>query len=99
MRGHRCGPRKMRRHRPSPCKASARAIEASESRRAGAEARNLPPAASRRKHRARNWIYPMDVANKAPPAMSVTPAMNIAVSNRVINRLLRMVRLNCRTSS
>jgi hypothetical protein len=40
----------------------------------------------------------MDVANKAPPAMSVTPAMNIAVSNRVINQLPRMVRLNCRTS-
>jgi hypothetical protein len=41
------------------------------------------------------WIYPMDVAHKAPPAMSVTPAMNIAVSNLVIVQLLRMVRLSC----
>jgi len=30
--------------------------------------------------------------------MSVTPAMNIAVSNLVIVQLLRMVRLSCWTS-
>lgn len=38
--------------------------------------------------------HPTAVANTAPPAKSVTPTMNIAVSNRVIIQLLRMARLN-----
>jgi hypothetical protein len=36
--------------------------------------------------------HPMAVAHIAPPARSVTPAMKIAVSNRVSIQLLRMVR-------
>ena len=46
-------------------------------------------------------VYQMTVAKKAEPAMSITPARNIAVSNRVISQLLRMARLNywmCRMS-
>jgi len=43
--------------------------------------------------------HPMVVAHTAPPANSVTPAMNITVSNRVISQLLRMARLNCWTVS
>ena len=39
----------------------------------------------------------MPAAHIAPPAMRVTPARNIAVSNRVISQLLRMARLNCLT--
>ena len=38
-------------------------------------------------------------AHMAPPAIRVTPARNIAVSNRVISQLLRMARLNCWTVS
>jgi len=41
----------------------------------------------------------MVVAHTAPPARSVTPAINITVSNRVISQLLRMARLNCWTVS
>ena len=41
----------------------------------------------------------MPAAHIAPPAMRVTPARNIAVSNRVISQLLRMARLNCWTVS
>ena len=36
----------------------------------------------------------MPAAHMAPPAMRVTPATNIAVSNRVISQFLRMARLN-----
>jgi hypothetical protein len=43
--------------------------------------------------------HPIVVAHTAPPARSITPAMNIAVSSRVISQLPRMARLNCWTNS
>jgi hypothetical protein len=43
--------------------------------------------------------YQITVVKKAEPAMSATPARNIAVSNRVISQLLRILRLNCWTVS
>ena len=42
--------------------------------------------------------YRMAVAQTAPPARNVTPAMKIAVSNLVISQPLRMARLNCLTA-
>jgi len=42
--------------------------------------------------------YRVAVAQTAPPAKNVTPAMKIAVSNLVISQPLRMARLNCLTA-
>jgi len=42
--------------------------------------------------------YRIAVAQTAPPARNVTPAMKIAVSNLVISQPLRMARLNCLTA-
>jgi hypothetical protein len=42
--------------------------------------------------------YRMAVAQTAPPARKVIPAMKIALSNLVISRPLRMARLNCLTA-
>ena len=42
--------------------------------------------------------YRIAVAQTAPPAKNVTPAMKIAVSNLVISQPLRMARLNCLTA-
>ena len=42
--------------------------------------------------------YRVAVAQTAPPAKNVTPAMKTAVSNLVISQPLRMARLNCLTA-
>ena len=42
--------------------------------------------------------YRIAVAQTAPPARNVTPAMKIAVSNLVISQPLRIARLNCLTA-
>src|SRR5262249_47825080 len=42
--------------------------------------------------------YWVAVAQTAPPAKNVTPAIKIAVSNLVISQPLRMARLNCLTA-
>src|SRR5262249_55806509 len=43
--------------------------------------------------------YRVAVAQTAPLAKNVTPAMKIAVSNLVISQPLRMARLNCLTAA